>query len=94
MTVTKDEAIQRIAKRLRGSNLSQITMPQFKDVVAGIDGDDKKDLLAALRQENAQAVGAMLTRLCSAWAKDQAVTEATAMLADDALSLDELDKVL
>ena len=92
--MTKDEAIQRIAKRLRGSNLSQITMPQFKDVVNAIDGDDKKDLLAALRAENAQAVGNMLTRLCAAWAKEQAVTEATAMLADDVLSLTELDKVL
>jgi hypothetical protein len=92
--MTKDEAIQRIAKRLRGSNLSQMTYPQFKDVVAAVDGDDKKDLLAALRAENAQAVGNMLTRLCAAWAKDQAVTEATAMLADDVLGLDELDKVL
>ena len=92
--MTKDEAIQRIAKRLRGSNLSQITMPQFKDVVNGIDGDDKKDLLAALRQENAQAVGAMLTRLCAAWARAQAVTEATTMLANDTLDLTELEKVL
>jgi hypothetical protein len=92
--MTKDEAIQRIAKRLRGTNLSQITMPQFKDVVNGIDGDDKKDLLAALRTENAQAVGNMLVRHCAAWARAQAVTEATTMLADDTLSLDELDKVL
>ena len=92
--MTKDEAIARIAKRLRGQLQTLITFPQFKDVVAAIDNDDKKDLLAALRAGNADAVGRMLVRHCEAWAKAQAVTEATTMLADDAISLDELDKVL
>ena len=92
--MTKDEAIAKIAKRLRGQLLTLLTYPQFKDIVAAIDGDDKKDLLAALRAGNAQGVGNMLVRHCVEWSRAQAVTEATALLADDVLGLDELDKVL
>ena len=92
--MTKDEAIARIAKRLRSTTQQQLTWAQFRDVVADIDGQDRKEVLRALQNGDSGTVGNALVRHVGDYAKAQAVIEATALLVDDVISLDELDKVI
>jgi len=90
----KAEAIKRIAKRLRATYSQSVTWAQFTTAMGDLTPPEKQQLLAAVRLGNAEAAGNHLLRQVREWAAAQAVTEATAMLADNAISLDELDKVI
>jgi cell division inhibitor SulA len=90
----KAEAIQRIAKRLRTQLATTITWAQFVTAMGDLTAAEKAQLLGAVRLGNAEAAGNTLVRQVREWAHAQAVTEATTMLADDAISLAELDKVI
>ena len=92
--MTKDEAIARIAKRLQGKYASDITWAQFVGAMGDLAAAEKATLLGAVRRQDAQAIGQTVMRQIREWSASEAVTEATTMLADDAISLTELDKVL
>jgi hypothetical protein len=90
----KEKAIKRIARKLRGNLTASVTWNQFNTILGDLNAGEKSELLGALRLGNADAVGNALIRQVREWADDQAVTQATNMLADDVISLDELDKVI
>jgi hypothetical protein len=90
----KEQAIKRIARKLRGNLTASVTWAQLNTILGDLNAGEKSELLGALRLGNADAVGNALIRQVREWADDQAVTQATAMLVDDVISLDELDKVI
>ncbi len=90
----KEQAIKRIARKLRGNLTASVTWNQLNTILGDLNAGEKSELLGALRLGNADAVGNALIRQVREWADDQAVTQATNMLADDVISLDELDKVI
>ena len=90
----KEQAIKRIARKLRGNLTASVTWNQLNTILGDLNAGEKSELLGALRLGNADAVGNALIRQVREWADDQAVTQATAMLVDDVISLDELDKVI
>ena len=92
--MTKDAAIAKIAKRLQAAYATGITWAQFVSAMGGLTTAEKAALLGAVHNQDAQGIGQTVIRQIREWATAQAATEATTMLADDALSLDELDKVL
>lgn len=92
--MNKDEAIAKIAKRLQATYAAGITWAQFVGAMGDLTAEEKAALLGAVRRENASAIGEHVIRQIRDWSRTQAVTEATTMLADDAISLAELDKVL
>ena len=92
--MTKDEAIAIIARKLAPKYGETLTWAQFVDAVTGLTADEKATLVGLVRRQNAEGIGNMLLGQVRAHVRTLAVTEATTMLADDALSLAELDKVL
>lgn len=90
----KAEAITRIAKRLRAQYATTITWAQFVSAMGDLAAAEKAELIGAVRLGNAEAAGNTIIRQVREWAQTQAVAEATTMLADDAISLAELDKVI
>ena len=79
---------------MRGNLPASVTWAQLNTILGDLNAGEKSELLGALRLGNADAVGNALIRQVREWADDQAVTQATNMLADDVISLDELDKVI
>ena len=79
---------------MRGNLTASVTWAQLNTILGDLNAGEKSELLGALRLGNADAVGNALIRQVREWADDQAVTQATNMLADDVISLDELDKVI
>ena len=90
----KPEAIQRIARRLRTQYATKITWAQFVAAMGDLTAQEKAQLIGAIRLGNAQGAGETLIRQVREWAQTQAVAEATTLLADDQISLAELDKVI
>ena len=90
----KAEAIQKIARRLRTQYATTITWAQFVSAMGDLSAAEKAQLVGAVRLGNAQGAGETLVRQVREWAQTQAVAEATTMLADDSISLTELDKVI
>ena len=90
----KDVAIRKVARKLVMSKQFNINWAELKDLLAAISVADRKDLLAAIQHGQPQAVGQHILRHVGDWARAQAAAEAETMLADDAISLAELDKVL
>ena len=90
----KQRAINVISKRIGAKSMGGLKWAELNGALGDLSPSEKDQLLGALRRENAEAVGAHLIRQVREWLRDQAVVEATAMLEDDVISLDELDKVL
>ena len=90
----KPEAIRRISRRLRTQFATGLSWSQFSNVIGGLNSKEKAELLGSLRLGNAEAAGNVLLRQIRNWAQTQAEAEATSLLADDAISLAELDKVI
>lgn len=90
----KPTAINNIARRLAPRLWGQLTWAQFVDAMTGMTAQEKAELLAVVRGQSAQAIGDAVLRQTRAHIKTLAVAEATTRLADDTLSLAEMDGVL
>ncbi|MCU0810610.1 MAG: hypothetical protein MUE59_06170 [Thiobacillaceae bacterium] len=92
--MTKDEIKAIIVPRLAARARAELTWGQVKDAVSAAGGAAKADVVAAIVAGNAKQAGALLIALTSAYLKTSAGTTADGLLADDNLSLAELEQVL
>jgi hypothetical protein len=92
--MNKQQAIKRLAKKLAPRKKVDLAWDDLTALLAAAGNGDQQTLLGALQRDNADAAGRHLLRLVTGWAREAAVTEAEALLANDTLDLDELEKVL
>ena len=92
--MTKAEAIALITKRLLPRRMAALTWAEFVSGMGDMDAGQKADLLSAVRENNAERIGNAVLHQIRQTCRVLAATDAEAALADDSLSLAELDKVL
>lgn len=92
--MTKQELIEVLAVRLLKKQRSDLTFRNIAQAVQALDDATKNAIVAAVARKDAKTVGDIIIRAVYADAKAWAVGKATTALADDALSLTELEKFL
>ena len=90
----KPTATAAIAKRLAGKIARELTWAQFASAVTGLDADGKAALLKAVQGQQATQIGNLLLGYVRDHVRSLALAEADTILADDVVSLAELDKVI
>ncbi len=91
---TKAELITMLAVRLRHKIRSELTGAQTLSALTGADPQDQQALLLAIRDNDRSAMGQGIDRIMDKAIEAAAVAEATNLLADDTLTLVELERVL
>lgn len=94
MPLTKDQIIDRLARRLVDDRIDGLTWAQLVLAVQGMTTEQKAALLAAVQARATTQVGEQIRDAIQTWARAQAKADATTMLAGDALSLADLEKIL
>lgn len=94
MALTRDEIKARLAARLAPQYRDLLTWAQLVAAVGAAGSGKKQEVLNAVKAGNARQVGDLLISLTGAYLKTLADADADAMIADDTLSLAELEKVL
>ena len=92
--MTKDEMIIRIADRILPQFIALGTWADLVNSVQAMDTTDQNKLLQATLSGDTQEVGSVLVKALRVELKASALIEATNMLADDSLSLAELEQIL
>jgi hypothetical protein len=94
MALTKEQVKARILPKLTRSAMEQMTWAEFASAIAAAGAQTKAELLGLVRGGNARELGAKIIAVAGAKAQEQAGAKADALIADDALSLAELEDVL
>ena len=90
----KPTAVAALTKRLAPRVLRELTWAQFAAAVTGLSADDKAAILRAVQGAEARTLGEVLLAHVRDHVRSLAASEADTLLADDAISLAELDQVL
>jgi hypothetical protein len=94
MALTKDEIKARIVPKLAQQARAVLTWGQIKDAVNAAGAAAKAEIVQAVVDGNARQVGTLMISLATAHLQTLAAAEANTLLADDALTLAELERVL
>ena len=94
MALTKDEIKARIVPKLAAEARAGLTWGQIKDAVNEAGAAAKREIVAAVVDGNARLAGTLMIDQAAAHLQTLAGAEADTLLADDALSLAELERVL
>ena len=92
--MTKDQIIQALAKRLAKKPQAAATWGDLVSSVQAFTPSQKATLLAKLTSGDFESAGKQLAVALRAEVTSDVVAEATAMLADDQLSLAEIERIL
>lgn len=92
--MTRDQALKILARRIAPRILSELTWAQFVGALSGLGDADKAEIMAAVRQQREKEFSTAIYGHVRRAVRALAITEATAMLANDSLDLSELDRVL
>jgi uncharacterized protein YpbB len=92
--LTKDQIVARLARHLVDDRISALTWAQLILAVQAMTTEQRAALLAAVQNRATQQIGDTLKTAVQNWARTQAQADAATMLANDVLSLDDLEKIL
>lgn len=92
--MTKDELKAILVRRLMPKYRESLAWAGVTAAVANSSAADKTEIVAALREGDQKQAGAVLMKIVAAHAVVQAAAEADTLLADESLSLAELERVL
>lgn len=91
---TKPEIEAIITNRLVGAHLKSVTFDQLLTVMQNASQNQKDRFMDFLLNDNADKAGDMLRKIIVNRAENLAQNEAEAMLEDDNLTLEDIDKLL
>lgn len=91
--MTRDEALAAIAQRRALKIISEVTWEQFAQTISALPLADKNVLVDLVRRRRACDLGGALLAHVQARVETLAAAEAQTILADDMISLAELDKI-
>jgi hypothetical protein len=91
---TKSEISAQMLPKLKEEELADFTWADVETVVTGATTVEEAAILSAIQDENVSLIGTRILALVDAEVTSRATAQATSMLADDALDLDELDYLL
>lgn len=94
MALTKADIQARIAADLARKNLEEIEWADVTSAFAASTAAQRQRLLSALQSRNSRRVGEIVLQVVRVQLTSDANTEAGTMLADDQLSLTEIDRWL
>jgi hypothetical protein len=94
MALTKEQITQRLARHLVDDRIGALTWAQLVLAVQAMTVEQRAALLAAVQMRATQQIGESIKAAVLNWARTQAQADAATMLANDVLSLADLEKIL
>jgi len=94
MALTRDQIIQKLAKRKLAQRLEQGTWGSFASSIQALSSAEKALLVGYVKSGAAERLGRELLRAYKTHQEVQAVQDVEALLIDDSLSLAELESLL
>ena len=91
---TKAELEALLAQRLFNKTLNNIGFGGIKEALKTLAPTDTTDLVDAVRARDSDRIGRVIARVIQRFVETQTTIEANAILADDAMDLEEIERVL
>ena len=94
MSMSREEIINRLAARLERKRKSEINWGILTSAVSKLEPSQKEELLLAIVNAKDNQVGQFFRKIIFQEIRQDAVTEATDMVADNVISSAELQRLL
>lgn len=83
-----------ISTRIKRKVLSELVWADITQSVGQLSQNDKDNIVAAAKTNDAAEIGNIVLRGVQAWAQGESDSEAAAMMIDNTLDFTELDRIL